>query len=216
MRYKEYGKRFGILLGGQILSAIGVTMVLNANVGLEPWSVLHEGLSLFFGISYGTAATIVGAVVIAIAVIMGESFGFGTLSNVFLCPMMIDFLLARGWFPEMHSFASGLVYLLIGMEILAIGTCFYMTSALGTGPRDALMVVLARKSGRSVGFCRIVVEILAVLVGWRLGGEVGIGTIIGAFLFGILLNINFSLLRFKAADSPQENVAETLRRFRGE
>ena len=211
----EYGRRLLILIGGLMVSAVGITMMLQANVGLEPWSVLQNGMSVFFGITYGTAAMIVGAAVIAIAVLCGESFGIGTLANIFVCPVFIDALLYLDWIPQMESLWSGLVMLLAGMELLALGTWMYMKSALGSGPRDALMVVLARKTGRSVGFCRAVVELIAIFVGWRLGGQVGIGTVITAVGVGTLFNLNFAMLHFKAAELHQENLPETIRRIRG-
>ncbi len=211
---KEYARRIGRLLAGMLISAVGVTMLLNANVGVEPWSVLQQGMSRSMGITYGTAAMIVGAVVILVSVLMGESFGIGTLANIFVAPAMIDALLALGWIPEAKGLWTGILELVLGMEILALGTCYYMKSALGSGPRDALMVVLARKTGRSVGFCRVAVEALAVLIGWRLGGSVGIGTLLGAFGVGTLINLNFSLLRFRAEDVHQENLPETIRRWK--
>ena len=78
---REYCKRIGVLLGGLLISAVGITMMLQANIGLEPWSVLQNGMSLFFGMTYGTAAMIVGATVIIVAILMGESFGIGTIAN---------------------------------------------------------------------------------------------------------------------------------------
>lgn len=211
---REYGKRIGILLGGLTVSAVGITMMMQANIGLEPWSVLQKGMSIFFGMTYGTAAMIVGAVVIAIAVFCGESFGIGTLANIFFCPLVIDVLLYLGWIPQMETLWGGLIMLVAGMELLAIGTWMYMLSALGTGPRDALMVVLARKTKRSVGLCRAVVELIAIFVGWRMGGQVGIGTIITGIGVGTLFNLNFALLHFKAAEVHQENLPETIRRLR--
>ena len=127
---------------------------------------------------------------------------------------MIDALLALGWIPEAHSLWTGILELTLGMEILALGTCYYMKSALGSGPRDALMVVLARKTGRSVGFCRVAVEALAVLIGWYLGGSVGIGTLLGAFGVGTLINLNFHLFGFRAEAVHQENLPETICRWK--
>ena len=212
---REYGRRLLILTGGLMVSAVGITMMLQANVGLEPWSVLQNGMSIFFGITYGTAAMIVGAAVIAVAVLCGESFGIGTLANIFVCPVFIDVLLYLGWIPQMESLWSGLIMLLAGMELLAVGTWMYMKSALGSGPRDALTVVLARKPRRSVGVCRAAVEVVIVFIGWRLGGQVGIGTVITAVGVGTLFNLNFALLHFRAAELHQENLPETIRRIRG-
>lgn len=211
---REYLRRIGLLLAGLAVSAVGITLMLQANIGLEPWSVLQQGMSKTFGITYGTAASLVGAAVIAIAFFCGESFGIGTLANIFICPMFIDTLLYLNWIPLFEGLAAGLASLLAGMELLALGTWMYMKSALGSGPRDALMVVLARKTHRSVGVCRAAVEVVIVLIGWRLGGQVGIGTVISAVGVGSLFNLNFALLHFAPAGLHQENLPETIRRLR--
>ena len=211
---REYLRRIGLLLAGLAVSAVGITLMLQANIGLEPWSVLQQGMSKTFGITYGTAASIVGAAVIAIAFFCGESFGIGTLANIFVCPLFIDALLYLNWIPLFEGLAAGLAALLAGMELLALGTWMYMNSALGSGPRDALMVVLARKTHRSVGVCRAAVEVVIVLIGWRLGGQVGIGTVISAVGVGSLFNLNFALLHFAPAGLHQENLPETIRRIR--
>ncbi len=211
---REYSKRLGILLLGQVISAVGITMMLNTNIGLEPWSVLHQGMAVSTGMTYGTAAMITGVVVIVVAILLKESFGIGTLANIFLCPALIDLFQKWHLIPEMHTVFSGILLLIGGLEVLAVGTWLYMMCALGSGPRDALMVALARKTGRSVGLCRAVLEVIIVLVGWRLGGPVGIGTVIGAFGLGLLLNLTFSVVHFRAAALHQENLPETLRRLR--
>ena len=163
---REYLRRTGLLLGGLLVSAVGITLMLQANIGLEPWSVLQQGMVLTFGMTFGTASAIVGAAVIAIAFFCGESFGLGTLANIFICPVFIDLLLYLGWIPQLKSFWAGLIALLGGMELLALGTWMYMKSALGSGPRDALMVVLARRTHRTVGVCRAAVEVVIVFIGW--------------------------------------------------
>ena len=106
--FQEYLRRIGLLLGGLLVSAIGITLMLQANIGLEPWSVLQQGMSKTFGITYGTAASIVGAAVIAIAYFCGESFGLGTLANIFVCPIFIDILLYLNWVPLFERFSTGL------------------------------------------------------------------------------------------------------------
>ena len=210
---RNYIARLLWLVAGVAVSALGITLMLRANVGLEPWSVLQQGLAQTAGITYGTASMIVGAAAIGTAMLCGESFGIGTVVDIVLCAVCIDGLLWLDWIPQMHSLSSGIPMLLTGMELLAIGTWMYMKSALGAGPRDALMVALARKTGRSVGLCRASVEIVVIIAGFLLGGQVGIGTVIAAFGLGSLFNLNFHLLHFRAAELHQENIAETLRRL---
>jgi len=211
---RDYIRRLLWLVAGMVVSAVGITLMLQANIGLEPWSVLQQGMAQSTGMTYGTASMIVGAAAIIAAVLCGESFGFGTIINIILCAVFIDALLWLDWIPQMTSLLPGIVMLLIGLELLVLGTWMYMKSALGAGPRDALMVALARKTGRSVGLCRGSVEIIVIIVGFLLGGQVGIGTIISAVGLGSLFNINFHLLHFRAAELHQENVAETLRHLR--
>ena len=213
---RSYCSRLLWLVAGMVVSAVGITLTLQANIGLEPWSVLQQGLSQTLGITYGTASMIVGAAAIGAAVLFGESFGFGTILNILLCAVFIDTLLWLDWIPLMTTLPSGILMLLIGLEILALGTWMYMKSALGSGPRDALMVALARKTGRSVGLCRATVEIFVILAGWLLGGQVGIGTVISAVGLGTLFNLNFHMLHFRAAELHQESAAETLRHLRGQ
>lgn len=210
----HYIRRLLWLVAGMLVSAVGIVMMLQANVGLEPWSVLQQGLAQAVGITYGTASMIVGAVAIGAAMLCGESFGFGTVINIILCAAFIDGLLWLDWIPQMYTLLTGLPLLLAGLELLALGTWMYMKSALGAGPRDALMVALARKTGRSVGLCRASVEILVIIVGFLLGGQVGIGTVICAIGLGSLFNLNFHFLHFRAAELHQENIAETLQNLR--
>ena len=211
---RNYVRRLLWLALGMLVSAIGIVMMLQANIGLEPWSVLQQGMAQSFGITYGTASVIVGAAAIGVAILFGESFGFGTVINIVLCAVFIDALLWLGWVPQMSGTLSGVLMLLAGLELLVLGTWMYMKSALGAGPRDALMVALARRTGRSVGLCRISVEILVILTGYFLGGQVGIGTVISALGLGSLFNLDFHLLGFRAAELHQENIAETLRFIR--
>ena len=211
---RDYIRRLLWLVAGMVVSAVGITLMLQANIGLEPWSVLQQGMAQSTGMTYGTASMIVGAAAIIAAVLCGERFGFGTIINIILCAVFIDALLWLDWIPQMTSLLPGIAMLLIGLELLVLGTWMYMKSALGAGPRDALMVALARKTCRSVGLCRGSVEIIVIIVGFLLGWQVGIGTIISAVGLGSLFNINFHLLHFRAAELHQENVAETLRHLR--
>ena len=118
--------------------------------------------------------------------------GFTSMQEIFLLSMLIG-----------------------GLELLALGTWLYMKSALGSGPRDALMVALARKFGRSAGACRAVVDVLVTVIGFFLGGPVGVGTIISAVGLGPLINLNFAAVRFNPAEVHQENAAETIAKIAG-
>lgn len=210
----QYLRRLLRLTLGMLVSAVGIVMMLQANIGLEPWSVLQQGMSQTLGISYGTASVIVGGAAILAAALCGERFGFGTIINIVFCAVFIDGLLWLGWIPQMNSLPSGLLMLCGGLELLVIGTWLYLQSALGAGPRDALMVALARKTHRSVGLCRAFVEVFVIVIGFWLGGQVGVGTLVSAVGLGSLFNLNFHLLGFRAAELHQESMSETLEALR--
>ena len=209
--FQNYMRRLFWLILGVAVSAIGIAMMLQANVGLEPWSVLQQGMSLRTGMTYGTASAIAGAAAILTAVLFGESFGFGTIINIAGCAVIIDAIQAAHLIPQMHGLVSGIAMLIGGLELLALGTWLYMKSALGSGPRDAL----ARKFGRSAGVCRAVVDVLVTVIGFFLVGPVGVGTIISAIGLGPLINLNFAAVRFNPAKVHQENAAETIAKIAG-
>ena len=213
--FQNYMRRLFWLILGVAVSSVGIAMMLQANVGLEPWSVLQQGMSLRTGMTYGTASAIAGAAAILTAVFFGESFGLGTIINIAGCAVIIDAIQAAHLIPQMHGLVSGIAMLIGGLELLALGTWLYMKSALGSGPRDALMVALARKFGRSAGACRAVVDVLVTVIGFFLGGPIGVGTIISAVGLGPLINLNFAAVRFRPAKVHQENVAETIARITG-
>ena len=207
--FQNYMRRLFWLILGVAVSSIGIAMMLQANVGLEPWSVLQQGMSLRTGMTYGTASAIAGAAAILTAVL------FGTIINIAGCAVIIDAIQAAHLIPQMHGLVSGIAMLIGGLELLALGTWLYMKSALGSGPRDALMVALARKFGRSAGACRAVVDVLVTVIGFFLGGPVGVGTIISAVGLGPLINLNFAAVRFNPAEVHQENAAETIAKIAG-
>ncbi len=113
----------------------------------------------------------------------------------------------------MDNLAAGLVMLITGMFTIAFGSFFYIRSAFGAGPRDNLMVVLARKTNKPVGLCRSTVELLAAFGGWLLGGMVGVGTIVSFFAIGVCVQIVFTALKFDVTAVKHETIKETLTRL---
>ncbi|MBR3867420.1 MAG: YitT family protein [Butyricicoccus sp.] len=208
---RSYPARFILLVAGTALTALGVVLMLQANIGLEPWSVFHQGLERTTGISFGMASSLTGFLAILAAVILGESFGIGTIVNIVLCGVLIDVLNAIAWIPLMTTVPTGILMLFAGMIVLAIGTWLYMASELGSGPRDALTVALARKVKRSVGPCRIVMDCTVTALGFLMGGKIGIGTVIAAVFVGWIIDLTFRLVHFHPTELRQENIAETLR-----
>jgi uncharacterized membrane protein YczE len=208
------GLRIARLVWGLFLFALGIVMTIRANLGLSPWNIFHQGISFRLGISFGTANIAVAAVIVALVVLMGERVGLGTLCDMVLVGVFVDVLVFVDWIPEIQDFFPGLLMMIGGLFVIAVGSFFYIGAGYGAGPRDSLMVVMARRTRCPVGLSRALIEGTAALCGWALGGSAGIGTLIAAFGIGITIQIVFTLLRFNVRAIHQESLFESWARLR--
>ena len=197
------------LIGGLFLFSLGSVLTINAHLGYAPWDVFHVGLAKTVGISIGNASIIVGIAIVILSILLGEKFGLGTILNMVLIGIFLDIILSLSVISRANDVVVGISMLVIGLFFMALGTCFYLKSAMGAGPRDSLMVALKRKTGLPIGMCRGIVEILAVIIGWRLGGMVGIGTVISAFTIGFWIQVAFKLFKFDAVEVKHETIDYT-------
>lgn len=211
----NYGKRTLYLILGQVVSAIGIVGMVQANIGLDPWNCLHQGLSNITGLSFGVCTILVGVTAILISSLLKEPLGLGTVVNV-LCPgLLIDLIQYLHLIPRMNGLWSGIAMMLAGQALLALGTYYYMAAAMGAGPRDALMVAVSRPLRRSPGLCRSALEVLAVLLGWRMGAKVGVGTVLSALTIGFFLQGVFSLFHYDPKTVRHAGFAELWTALRG-
>jgi uncharacterized membrane protein YczE len=209
----EFLTRLLNMLLGLWLYALGIVVTIKASVGYAPWDAFHAGLSEKTGMTFGTASIIVGGIIVVLVTASGEKFGLATILNMILIGAFIDLIMLLGIIPTSGNFAVGIFMLILGMFIIAFGSYFYIKAALGVGPRDNLMVVLARRSKMPVGICRCLVELIAALAGWLLGGMVGIGTVISFIAIGGCVQIVFGLLKFDVEAVEHENLGKTLSRM---
>ena len=196
----QFLKRIARLFTGLFLYAVGVVLTIHANIGYAPWDVFHAGLAKTMGISIGVSSIIVGVILVAIAALFKEKIGLGTVLSMVLIGVFVDIIMAVNIIPLAEGFIFCIIMLTAGLYVIALASYFYMGSGFGAGPRDSIMVLLMRKTSWTVGVCRAAVEISAVVIGFLLGGMVGIGTIISAFGIGFCIQSTFSLLKFDAAD----------------
>jgi uncharacterized membrane protein YczE len=193
----EIWRRLPRLLLGLELCGIGLAFIIAAELGLDSWDVLHQGISEQTGISIGMISILVGFSMFAISLPLGEEIGLGTILNVILIGSTIDLVLLVLDTPE--SAALQWVYLLGGTVLFAVGSGFYIGAGLGPGPRDSVMTAFAKR-GMRVGVVRTVIEVTVLTLGWFLGGSVGIGTLIFAVTIGPL--VAFFLPRLSLAPVP--------------
>ncbi|MGL5694529.1 MAG: YczE/YyaS/YitT family protein [Peptostreptococcaceae bacterium] len=188
--------KFIKMIIGFILCAIGIVMTINANLGLSPWDVLHEGIYIMTGITMGKASIAVGILVVLANIILGENVGWATIINMVLVGILMDVLMLNNLIPIADSFMMGLIMMILGMFILGIGCVLYLSTGFGSGPRDGMMVAIQKKTGKSLSLIRNTMEVLALIVGYLLGGTVGIGTVISAFGLGYCIQIAFKICKF--------------------
>ena len=207
---KHFIVRIFNMIIGLILYALGIVVTIKANIGYAPCDVFQVGLANTFGFSIGFAAIVVGVVIVIIVFLLGEKIGLGTISNMILIGVFIDIILYINIIPIPKNIIISILMLIAGLFIISIATYFYIGSAMGAGPRDSLMVVLTRKTKISVGICRSIIELLATIIGWLLGGMVGIGTIISVIGIGFCIQITFRILHFDITSIKHESLLDTL------
>jgi uncharacterized membrane protein YczE len=153
-----------------------------ANLGLGPWDVLSDGLAELTGMRFGTMSIVIGIVVLLLWIPIREKPGLATVLNVLLVGAFANVTLAIVQSPSGAFLRS--LWFVTGLILAGLGTVLYLGSQLGAGPRDGLMLGLSRRNGWSVSRTRTALEVLVLIVGWVLGGAVGIGTIIFALTIG--------------------------------
>ncbi len=180
----EVRRRLPRLLLGLVTCGIGLAFIIRADLGLDSWDVLHQGLSEQTGISIGLVSILIGFALFAISLPLGEQIGLGTLLNVLLIGTTIDLTL---WvLDEPSSAAVQWLFLIGGTVAFAVGSGFYIGAGLGPGPRDSVMTSLARR-GLRIGSVRTGIEVMVLILGWLLGGSVGVGTLVFALTIGPLV-----------------------------
>ncbi|KGK84254.1 membrane protein [Clostridium sp. HMP27] len=184
------------LFFGLFLFALGVVMTLNANIGVGCWDVLNQGIVRKVPITLGQANIAVGAVLLIINCKLGERIGWSSVANMIFIGIFMDILLINDFVPMVYGGISSVLMILLGLFIIGIGSYLYIGVGLGTGPRDGLMVAFTKRTNKSVRFIRNSIEICVSIIGYMLGGFVGVGTVIISLSIGYFVQFAFKLFRF--------------------
>lgn len=174
------------LFVGLVLFGISLAMMVRATLGVGPWDVLHQGLSLHVPLSFGAIVIVISAVVLVLWIPLRERPGIGTIANAVVIGLVVDVALLVITTPA--TTAGRWALMVSGVVLNGIGTGLYIGAGLGPGPRDGLMTGLAAR-GRSISFVRTGIEVVVLALGWVLGGTVGVGTIVFALGIGPLAQL---------------------------
>lgn len=197
------------LIWGLFLFALGIVVTMRANMGFAPWEVFHAGIGKTVHLTIGNVSIITGLLICFIVIAMGERLGLGTILNMLLIGIFIDWISATGVIPRIDNVWLKLPMFIVGIIIIAFASYFYMSSGFGAGPRDSLMVALTRKTGFAIGICRGTIELFAVIVGGMLGGMVGFGTIFFVLAVGFFVQRVFKLMGFDATSVKHQTLKDT-------
>lgn len=192
------GRRFVQLAAGLVLYGVTAAMMVLAGLGLDPWDVLHQGLSRTFGLAIGTWAIIVSVCVLAAWWPLRQRPGVGTVANAIVVGLVMDIVLALVSAP--HGIGARVALLVAGVAGNGLATGFYIGAGLGPGPRDGLSVGIADR-GHSMRVVRTTVEATVLMAGFLLGGTVGVGTVLYAVAIGPITHHTIPGLRVGARRS---------------
>ena len=187
LRRDRLPRRLIQLYVGLVAFAFGEALIVQARLGVMSWDVLHQGLTRHLGLSIGQWSIIVGALVLLLWIPMREKPGLGTISNVVLIGVSLDVFL--GWVPVPASIGWRVAFLVFGIVINGVATAAYIGARLGPGPRDGLMTGLVRLTRRPVGWIRTAIEVSVVAIGYLLGGNLNIGTVLFVLTIGPLVHV---------------------------
>jgi len=194
------------------INGFGIYLTIRANIGAGPWDVLNLGLSKTFGILYGSASIAVSFTILLVDILLGEPIGIAMFIDAIVVGKSVDFF---NWLDPIRPCTSpvtGIPMMLLGLVVLAYTQYGYMAASLGCGPRDTLLVGLAKRSGRiPIGAVSIALMSTVTLIGWLLGGPVGIGTLIFAFGAGPIMQAAFTSVHFDATHIRHQRLRDSFR-----
>lgn len=196
-------RRLSQLLVGLALLGFAVALLLKSNLGLGPWEVLTQGLSLHVPLTFGTITIVLGAFVLLLWIPMKQRPGIGTLANAGLVGVFSDIGIAL--IPAPEELVWRLAMMLLGIVLMGLATGLYIGAGLGPGPRDGLMTGLHRRFGTPIWLVRTGIEVTVLVFGWLLGGVVGAGTVATALLIGPMVGVFLPI--FEVRERPHKRAA---------
>lgn len=185
-------RRFPQLIGGLALYGASMAMMVRSTLGLNPWDVLHEGVTEQLPLSFGTVTAITGAAVLLLWIPLRQRPGIGTVANVLVIAVAVDLVL--GVLPAADGWPGRIALLVGGVVLNGLAGALYVGARLGPGPRDGLMTGLHARTGWSIRLVRTGIEVTVFAAGWLLGGTVGAGTVLYALAIGPLMQLFLPLV----------------------
>ena len=203
------------IICGLWVFAIGVHLTIYANIGLAPWDCLGMGMAKHTPFNYGVSMTIIAVAVLVIDVVMKERIGFGTIIDALLTGNFVQVFNYINPFPENNNTWAGIGIMFIGFVFMAIGMWIYMSAQQCCGPRDSLLVGLGKRMPMvPIGIVEVILWAVVLLIGWLLGGPVGIGTLISTFCAGLVMQFVYNIIKFEPRKLKHRDVLTVTKELR--
>ena len=180
------------LVFGLFLFGLGESLLITSGAGVGPYTVLAQGISNHTGWSIGLSTFVISIFVLLMWIPLKQKPGMGTILNAFIMALTIEFSVYYLPYPE--TYPMQILQVVVGVLIIGIGSGFYLIANLGAGPRDGLMIGLQKKTNLPIYSIRTIIEVSVVIVGWLMGGVVGLGTAIFAFGIGPSAALGLSMV----------------------
>ena len=171
-----------ILCIGLTLFGLGESLIITASIGMSPWTVLAEGLSVTTGLSIGALTFLISLGVLLLWIPLKQNAGIGTILNVIIISAVIEWSLP--YLPHPEDYLIKILQSVFGTLLVGVASGIYLIANLGPGPRDGLMTGSQRLTGLPIAWVRIFLEVIVISIGCSLGGTIGIATVIFAFGVG--------------------------------
>ena len=181
-----------LLVFGLFLFGLGESLLITSGAGVGPYTVLAQGISNLTGWSIGLSTFVISIFVLLMWIPLKQKPGMGTILNAFIIALTIEFSVYYLPYPE--TYPMQILQVVVGVLIIGIGSGFYLIANLGAGPRDGLMIGLQKKTNLPIYSIRTIIEVSVVIVGWLMGGVVGLGTAIFAFGIGPSVALGLSMV----------------------
>ncbi len=201
---------------GLLVFSFGVHLTIYANIGLAPWDCLGMGISYHTPLNYGLAMTCMALVILGIDLLLGEKIGFGTVIDALLTGNFVQLFNDLNPFEKNESLWLGVALMLAGFVFMALGMMIYMRCAQGCGPRDSLLLGLGKRMKKiPIGMVEILLWAVVLLIGWLLGGPVGVGTLICALGSGPVMQLAFATVHFDATHVRHQRLKDSAKVLAG-
>lgn len=203
-------RKIPLLFLGFTLLSFGMILTMKSGLGMSPWGVFHQGVSLSTIFTFGQVTLVLGFVILALSIVfLKTKIGIGTLGNLLFIWIILDFFQSVITYEPDTYLTRGLLFL-VGLLIMTFGRSLYISTRLGPGPRDGIFVGLSRITQIDVKYIKPMIELTVLSFGYFLGGTVGVGTLFSMLFSGYLVQFYFTKLGFDPKTEKQRNLKEYL------